>query len=127
MTERSKEETQPSIEEILASIRGIISEDINKKQKSEPAPHYGDVDDNSDSKIVSQAASVFSDSEVTNELKSPKNLEKEVMERIIVNDLAKELMRPIIKEWLDQNLLKIVERAVEREVERLARLSEKKE
>ena len=55
-----------------------------------------------------------------------KNLEKEEMDSIVVNDLAKELMRPIIKEWLDQNLLGIVERVVEVEVERLARLSEKK-
>ena len=55
-----------------------------------------------------------------------KNLEKEEMDSIVVNDLAKELMRPIIKEWLDQNLLGIVERVVGVEVERLARLSEKK-
>ena len=49
------------------------------------------------------------------------------MDGIIVNDLAKEIMRPIIKEWLDRNLLGIVERVVGLEVERLARLSEKKE
>ena len=69
----------------------------------------------------------MSDDEVTNEIKSRNNLEKEEMDGIIVNDLAKEIMRPIIKEWLDRNLLGIVERVVGLEVERLARLSEKKE
>ena len=78
-------------------------------------------------KKFNKAASVLSDDEVTNEIKSRNNLEKEEMDGIIVNDLAKEIMRPIIKEWLDRNLLGIVERVVGLEVERLARLSEKKE
>ena len=127
MTEKSKEVDQPTIEEILASIRGIISKDINNNQKSGFAPGHGSDDDYLRDKKFNKAASVLSDDEVTNEIKSRNNLEKEEMDGIIVNDLAKEIMRPIIKEWLDKNLLGIVERVVGLEVERLARLSEKKE
>lgn len=38
-----------------------------------------------------------------------------------LEDLAKELMRPVIKEWLDANLSSIVERMVQAEIERVTR------
>ena len=37
-----------------------------------------------------------------------------------VDDLMKEIMRPYIKNWLDQNLPTIVERLVQKEISRLA-------
>ena len=55
-------------------------------------------------------------------------VEKEAMERgaaaIPVNgtsleDLARELMRPMIKQWLDDNLPDLVEKLVAREIQRL--------
>jgi cell pole-organizing protein PopZ len=41
-----------------------------------------------------------------------------------IEDLVKEVMRPMIKEWLDDNLSPLVERVVRREVERLSRTAE---
>jgi len=38
-----------------------------------------------------------------------------------LEDLVVELMRPMLKDWLDQNLPPIVERIVQKEVERIAR------
>ena len=38
-----------------------------------------------------------------------------------VEDLVKETLRPMLKEWLDQNLPQLVERYVEREIVRLTR------
>lgn len=38
-----------------------------------------------------------------------------------LEDLAKDLMRPVIKEWLDQHLATIVERLVQAEIERVTR------
>ena len=38
-----------------------------------------------------------------------------------VEDLARELLRPILKAWLDHNLPKLVERLVREEIERVAR------
>lgn len=38
-----------------------------------------------------------------------------------LEDLARDLMRPVIKEWLDQNLAGIVERMVQEEIERVTR------
>lgn len=39
---------------------------------------------------------------------------------VTLEDMARELMRPLIKTWLDQNLQKIIEKMVAREIERLS-------
>jgi cell pole-organizing protein PopZ len=41
-----------------------------------------------------------------------------------IEDLLKEVMRPMVKEWLDANLPSLTERLVRREIERLARYAD---
>ena len=41
-----------------------------------------------------------------------------------IEDLVKEVMRPMIREWLDENLPGLVDRVVRREIERLSRSAE---
>jgi hypothetical protein len=38
-----------------------------------------------------------------------------------LEDVVRELLRPLLQQWLDQNLPGIVQQAVEAEVERIAR------
>jgi hypothetical protein len=38
-----------------------------------------------------------------------------------IDDLARELLHPMLKQWLDQNLPRIVEQLVREEIERVAR------
>jgi cell pole-organizing protein PopZ len=40
-----------------------------------------------------------------------------------IDDLAREVLRPMLKQWLDQNLPRIVEQLVREEIERVARRS----
>ncbi len=41
-----------------------------------------------------------------------------------IEELVIELLRPQLKEWLDQNLAPLVERVVEQEIKKLARRAE---
>ncbi len=41
--------------------------------------------------------------------------------RVTLEDLAREMMRPLIKDWLDKNLPRVIEKIVAREVEKLSR------
>lgn len=41
--------------------------------------------------------------------------------RITLEDITRELLRPMLKTWLDQNLPRIVEKQVQREIERVSR------
>jgi cell pole-organizing protein PopZ len=38
-----------------------------------------------------------------------------------LEDIVKEMLRPMLQEWIDKNLPQLVERAVDREVQRLTR------
>ena len=40
-----------------------------------------------------------------------------------IEGLVKEMLKPMIKDWLDANLAKIVEEKVEAEVQRIARMA----
>jgi uncharacterized protein len=40
-----------------------------------------------------------------------------------LEDLVREILHPLLKQWLDQNLPQIVERRVNAEIERIANLS----
>jgi cell pole-organizing protein PopZ len=41
--------------------------------------------------------------------------------KVTLEQMARDLMKPLIKTWLDQNLPGIIEKAVQKEVEKLAR------
>ncbi|HEX2753588.1 MAG TPA: DUF2497 domain-containing protein [Alphaproteobacteria bacterium] len=41
--------------------------------------------------------------------------------RVTLEDIARDLMRPLIKTWLDQNLPRVIEKVVAKEMEKLAR------
>jgi len=40
---------------------------------------------------------------------------------VTLEDMARELMRPLIKSWLDQNLPRIIEKMVQKEIEKVSR------
>jgi uncharacterized protein len=41
--------------------------------------------------------------------------------RVTLEDIARDLMRPLIKTWLDENLPRVIDKAVTRELEKLSR------
>ncbi|HRI76037.1 MAG TPA: DUF2497 domain-containing protein [Alphaproteobacteria bacterium] len=41
--------------------------------------------------------------------------------RVTLEDIARDLMRPLIKTWLDENLPRVIDRVVTRELEKIAR------
>ena len=101
MNKEEKPKNDPSMEEILASIRRIISEDVNKESNSgsrKPEKFSGD-----DKELLGSTEFAYA-------------------EETLVDDLAREIMRPMIKEWLDNNLPQIVERVVSLEIERLSEI-----
>ena len=44
-----------------------------------------------------------------------------VTAKVTLEDMTRELMKPMLKAWLDQNLPAIIEKVVQREVEKLSR------
>lgn len=160
---------EPSMEEILASIRRIISEDEEEEApaasaaKSAPppvaprprvppvapkpslvldTPARGTFEDdrarahlntedvemikkNVAANMADDADAMLEDTTATVASKAFQSLSHSVRvsrgEGRTLEDLVTEMLKPIIKDWLDQNLPQIVEEKVEEEVQRIAR------
>ncbi len=156
---------EPSMEEILASIRRIISEDGEEEagtpqsapaQRARPAPQRpathppspsartGAVEEDDGAELhlrtedvemikknVAEAMQEDSEEEILDEStaaaasKAFHSLTQSVRvttgEGRTLEAIVTDLLKPMIKEWLDANLLAIVEEKVEEEVQRVAR------
>lgn len=161
-------QAEPSMEEILASIRRIISEEeqapnaepvLDLTQTDEPAVAAPAVDDDIVFEAVEQA--VATEAPVPEPVAAPAptrahavavdplaslnegtilaapttsaaagalarlagTLRVSDVPGQTVEGVVRELLRPMLKEWLDKNLPAIVESRVEAELERIARLA----
>lgn len=182
-----KTEQEPSIEEILESIRQIISEDgtpaedgpavpkkpaksaetvmaapAQKKQEpvpaakpAEPVPQKGEAildltekvapekpktvevetepggpniileesDEDDEDHLVSDMTADAAVEMLARLLSNNVSVERELPGKpgpVTLEDMTRELLRPLLREWLDQNLKTIIERMVAREIERLS-------
>ncbi|MFN3930819.1 MAG: DUF2497 domain-containing protein [Brevundimonas sp.] len=68
---------------------------------------------------AASAASAFAG--LASSLKKPEPMETSIPTGPTLDELARSLLRPMLKEWLDANLPGIVEAEVRKEVERIAR------
>lgn len=126
------DEGEVKLEDILRSIRGIIdnnnevfSSEIKKGNKPLLEDEADNVleltsvlDENTEGNLVSENTKHFAKAEINklNEaLESGEYRERSQSLDIIVNDL----MRPLIKDWLDNNLPKIVENIVSDEIKKI--------
>jgi cell pole-organizing protein PopZ len=139
---------EPSMEEILASIRRIISEEEHAvvngasldadddrpndlvvfeamparappepEPARKPTPSLGAI--NGGEPIVSQPAASAASGALTR-LTGALRLADQPGQTI--EGVVRELLKPMLKEWLDQHLPRIVEAKVEAELERISRL-----
>ncbi len=127
MSEKNADQQEPSIEEILASVRRIISEDeadedileLTEALDEEPEPER-EPEEVEDDRLVSdevEEVSAASISGLTEALAASARLGDGDK---TLEQLVKEVLRPILKEWLEANLSEIVERIVRDEVERIS-------
>jgi cell pole-organizing protein PopZ len=161
----SKGQHEPSMEEILSSIRRIIAEDGEQPAAAPPAPaaakgeeileltevvedHPADPPAAPESPkaeppapaaaadpadhLVSDSAAAASIAALSQiqQLSSPN--EKRMSDiplgegQRTIEDMVREMLRPLLKEWLDSNLPHLVERVVQDEVARLVRDSRRR-
>ena len=125
-------QTDPSMEEILASIKRVIAEDNRSGQGMsrtrrpvgfEPAaPKEEDVLELDDP--VSEAAGLMSSDAAAasrERLASLSALKQREMpaDAGALEAVVREMLRPMLKEWLDEHLPAIVEQLVTREIARI--------
>lgn len=140
MLDKSYEDkNEQKIEDILKSIRGIIdgnsdfispkNNGYNEKEQLSPENYKSETEN------ILELTSVVGDKNLNNNLISDqvkKNIQEEISRLADVvhynktmaknqqlDSLVTELIRPLIKNWLDANLAKIVEKIVSEEIKKL--------
>jgi len=123
----------PSMEDILASIRAIISEDREPQPKPEPRIVYSNAAPRAEppppptvvwSRGVEPAGEPIVSEQTHHAVASSfKSLSDGIAAQGLetAEKLARDMLRPMLKAWLDQNLPSMVERLVKAEIERMAR------
>jgi len=112
---------EPSMEEILASIRRIIADDqALTASQGGPRPDSNGGAYEPSSRAGHMPVSNGPDSSV----RAAFNMllaSRFVQHSDVIVGLTREMLRPLLKTWLDDNLPAIVERLVAAEIERVAR------
>jgi cell pole-organizing protein PopZ len=135
----AEERSEPSMEAILSSIKKIIAEDdrvaprVRAARATAPRKDETPGDAAADDVLeLTQTAEELLDDEKAQSLAQSFSVLKTLSEpgaapQIVrsgetsLEGLTRELLRPMLKEWLDANLPAMVEALVAREIERIAK------
>lgn len=152
----SNHDTEPSIEEILSSIRQTMikssAEEKNIPQPSKLKNKESEKKVNEDilelTKMVAEDGTIIDLKNQTQDLSQTKGLTEELISSAVANqtaqvfqdfstfaetsykernkaassleDMVSEILKPFLKSWLDQNLPILVERLVQKEIEKIS-------
>lgn len=133
-------EREPTMEEILASIRRIIAEEDDglKSRQSPVEPDIDMLDENGEpfaaeeSEILELATTATDDNRIISDETEAKAADKvSALSSMLVRGysgspdtlegMVRELLTPLLKDWLDSHLPEIVEQMVAREIARITR------
>ena len=135
MARTQDSDSEPSMEDILASIRRIITDETPPLAASDPEPVVEPIVVPEDvlelteplpvaAVAVPDARKLVSDVTATASAQSLSALEALVVrdyagsERTL-EGLVRDMLKPMLRDWLDANLPEVVERLVSREVRRI--------
>jgi uncharacterized protein len=126
-------QTDPSMEEILASIKRVIAEDgrVAPARARRPAAMPGPAETAPEDDVlelddpVSEHGSLLSSDAAAASrarlaaLSSLRGQNDPIVDASPLEAVVRDMLRPMLKEWLDENLPEIVESLVTREIARI--------
>lgn len=131
---------EPTMEEILASIRRIIAEDDGERVRApDPEPEIDEDDEptgETGARFEAEPSAVLELSEaaqgaVSQDVQAKASESFSALSSLrlrgdgagpeTLEDLVREMLQPMLKSWLDANLPEIVEQMVAREIARITR------
>ncbi len=132
----AEERSEPSMEAILSSIKKIIAEDDRVTTRARapraPAPRKDEIESDNDILELTETAEELLDDNKAQSLAQSFSVLKTLAEpgaapQIVrsgetsLEGLTRELLRPMLKDWLDNHLPGLVEAMVAKEIERITK------
>lgn len=137
-SEKENTEDDPMIEDILSSIKSIINEDgeeqvtAEEPQQPQPQPRPRQEQPVAPAMVVDESMPDFPDNDFeesiissatadigTQQFVKLNNMIRMGNSNVTLSDIVRSLLRPMLREWLDENLPPMVEQKVEYEIKRL--------
>jgi len=123
---RAQRAHEPSMEEILASIRAIIADESAPPKPGPQLVYASDAPPRAEAPRKSERdedEALLSDESSEAIAGSFRTLAESMAAQSAraAEELAREMLRPMLKSWLDENMPAMVERLVKAEIQRLAR------
>ena len=129
---------EPSMEDILASIKRVIAEE-KELRAAVPPPSPGTADDEEDVLELDESMEAEDASAAPLELGPPlldeeaADTSRQKLDQLTtvaasappppqvnpLEDMLREMLKPVLKQWLDENLPRIVDEHVKREISRI--------
>lgn len=132
MSMNVKKTQDMSIEEILKSIRGVISKHEDNQNNDEvleltnvvdqESEHASDLNNDSDDEHLISTSTLEESAESLKDFaEKVKNVARHIKtpKALTIDKMVEQMMRPQLKEWLDNNLPSLVRELVEKEIKRL--------
>lgn len=130
---------EPSMEDILASIKRVIAEEKELRAAVPPASPDADSDDEDDVLELDESMEAEAPTAPPMELGPPlldedaidtSRQKLEALSNVAatapaaapanpLEDMLREMLKPVLKQWLDENLPRIVDEHVKREISRI--------
>ena len=130
--QRAQRSHEPSMEEILASIRAIIADETAPQKPGPQLVYASDAPARLQPENVqrSEPEAALDDEPLMSEAAgaavsaSFRNLSENMAAHgaKVAEDMARELLRPMLKAWLDENMPALVERLVRAEIQRVTKV-----
>lgn len=117
----------PVAEPIVKEVPPPRSADVDLSYKEEPTRKGADLTGQNDIDALFSSPAAEATTEAFSRLLGNIPVEREENKRmyadgrITLEDIAKDLLRPMLRQWVDDNVPAMVERLVEKELEKLAR------
>ena len=130
---------EPSMEDILASIKRVIAEE-KELRAAVPPPSFGEPQDDEDDILELDASMAAVEAQPAPAELGPPLLDEQAADSsrqrlealsnvaasappaAAVNpleDMLREMLKPVLKQWIDENLPRIVDEHVKREISRI--------
>ncbi len=119
--ERASDDILELTEKVAAPPSAVEPLDLTSTTAMDPPMTTNDIRPENTSAIISEPVASAATEALAKLLAGSMPIDRKEGTHITLEDIARDMMKPLLKAWIDQNLPGLVEKIVQREVEKLSR------
>lgn len=119
--EQASDDILELTEKVAAPPSAAVPLDLTSPTAMDPPMTANDIRPENTNAIISEPAASAATEALAKLLAGSMPIERKEGAHVTLEDIARDMIKPLLKAWIDQNLPGLVEKIVQREVEKLSR------